>query len=274
MPVFFPSIQASLAGVLRPTGIPGIGWDWRRSLLAFVAPQQAPSLSGVSLTYHVAGFEPTTVKVAVPAIATNELAERTFVVTPTAAGFGAVRLHLDSPLSFPGELVSSLFTAPSQVELLSPTNDGVVYSTQLDNAGNGVTELGGIPFGEYRLVVSLNNGAWRHPPQGHRVIVSQQVAEVTIPTADLGAVLLVPEHHDFASRSLAYRIVTRRRGGNPKWAQFAFRSPPYLLQGLTAGTYDLEVFAVSRTGDEFSTAVGPVEVRPAEMSERRFSWNE
>ena len=113
-----------------------------------------------------------------------------------------------------------------------------------------VHRIEAIPCGAYSVMLIL--GGYRAFPrdgESGTVHIGREPVEITVPAERLGALRLRPASYEPEKRGSSLEVHTRRVQGTPS-ARFVFTSPPYLVHGLYAGTYELEIRSRDREGAE------------------------
>jgi hypothetical protein len=282
--VEYPSIQLSLAGIHHVEGVRrhGILFDWRNLLLVYAASHEAAALHGMRLVYRIPGVETTEVSTDIPAI-DGSIGERCATLRPTALGFGTLRLELSggaaiapSPGSGDDNAGASgdsppwdTWTDAAHVEIVSQSS-AAGYRVSLPALRPGTSEIDGVPFGVYRVRLVLKGGGAYPGPAGATMQIGHEPAVLAVSLDELGSVRLRPEDYDATRRHLGITVHVAPEGGTAS-ATYSLTGPPYLVQGLKPGRYDLQLEAWSRGHGRDQASVSALVLR-GQMSEVRFSW--
>jgi hypothetical protein len=190
-----------------------------------------------------------------------------------AALYGSCEIRCNGPSAMIVGSLESQIIPFAQVELV---NDNVPSHSFRIPVANfcGATFVNMVPKGSYHARFLASNPSWVWPkdPVGEPLTVGADVACFDVPMTDLGALHLVPDRCLGGDASAGVTVIMKRTQGSPKWARFAFRSLPYVVYGLKAGTYDVTVETQTLNG-KVVTNIGGVDVCPPGILRKSFTWS-
>jgi RNA polymerase sigma-70 factor (ECF subfamily) len=269
--VYFPSAQASCAGVRELAGVPQMGSDWRTIETLYCAPQDDGQIGPAARQYRVPGFELNKVEFYLPATEGETVAERTVTFIPSSLGVGTLRIRFEGPLEL-GKAASALWLSPHQVLLESLSAAAPSHQVPFKDPSRGVVDFDALPCGPYRLSILIGDGRWfpRDAPE-HVIHVGPEPLEVQVPVEAHGAVLLRPSKYNADLRGAGLEVHAGRAGRNFQ-ARYVFQRGPYVLSGLREAAYELKISAHQRDGKPVTITLSDVQVQAGKVVEQTFDW--
>jgi len=222
-------------------------FDWRNHLIGYKSPHH-PNRE-VELYFNVPGFSKCVARLPLFKL-TMSMPIRTIFLARTTRGFGKLRVRLMTPIGRvnPG---TGWGPAPAILRLLADEGrDKNALEVPFYDLGMGERVIKDIPYGRYRFQFSASAGKFQYPElkQGMKyVTIGDYQAELDIDIGALGALELITLNSNGKQINIG-PISVEVTGGSPKtWSQFLFKGPPYQIQALQGGEYEI---GIRKAGEE------------------------
>lgn len=244
-----PSFDLALAGV--PSAPPSLSMaspDWRQMLVAGYSHGGATDSVGLGLDCSVPGVTDTRVRIDLPRAA-REIQLLMARLNHPNSQLGDIRLVYPAPPSTTDRSSgSSQSLSPHWLEL-HRAGDSKSYRLPLTRVTGESVVIRGVPCGTYRYRVYAANAGWVYPPEMDRFLeytVRAGPNDMPIDTSQLGGLALLPTLLDTDRYSETLVITATRLEGRRREAEFVLLGPPYVIEGLPPGTYNVTIRAPSR----------------------------
>ncbi|MDP6540386.1 MAG: hypothetical protein QF903_01930 [Planctomycetota bacterium] len=205
----------------------------------FTSPRELTGLGPFELALDYPGYERVVARFEVPALEGRAPAEIPVELEPSASTWGTLDVRFLWALS--GHAVVDEAEPLGLLRLFEP--DGRPCEFAVREAFPSALAVAGLPTGPYEWEFEILSGAGGEPltpDETAAVLLGEEGAVIEIDLSHLGAIALRLLHLDGSEYEGAAWIRLERAGERPLPARI-LRTPPYVLSGVSPGTWEVWV---------------------------------